>query len=139
MPRITFRSIEDENTKLFREAIDALGYIWRCSRTEVFRKISAKQGVSFHWVRERYYGGQIPNKKELGWVRIMAGAPTAGVQELRQSKALIDVIQKHQGAISKFCHSCAGEPVGSPEALCWDGRCPLRPVSPLPVGSKPRP
>lgn len=138
MPRIVSRSILGEQTKLFREGIDALAYAWRCSRTEVFKKISSQHGVSFHWVRERYYGGQVPSNKELSWIRIMAGAPDIGVEELRKSRSLINVLQKHQGAISKFCHSCAGEPAGSPEAFCWDGKCPLQPVSPLPVGSKPR-
>lgn len=38
-------------------------------------------------------------------------------------------------AVAQMCHACAS-PRNGQEPTCWDASCPLRPVSPLPLGKQ---
>lgn len=93
---------------------------------KVFTAAGKKRGVSQYWAKERYYGGTIPSDEEISWARINAISDVLAAEDQA-------MLKKHRRAVQKFCYSCAGVAEDNVEARCWDGGCPLRPVSPLPL------
>jgi hypothetical protein len=97
------------------------------SLSKVFAAASKKRGLAtMSWAKERFYGGVVPSDDEIAWARLNA---VNDVLSAEDSAALA----KHRRAVAKFCYSCAQTPVNDISATCWDGSCPLRPVSPLPL------
>jgi hypothetical protein len=80
-------------------------------------------GKSVHWARERYYGGTFVTDADLYWVN----ARVNDESEIEHSGKL----QRYAAAVDLMCRVCAGDEEKTP--TCWDGTCPLRPVSPLPL------
>lgn len=80
---------------------------------------------SVHWMRERYFGGVVPKPEDTEWVRLKAmgttGITGGASQELRI----------YRYAIEEMCRVCTGGATNEEPALCPDGLCPLRSVSPL--------
>ena len=80
-------------------------------------------GKSIHWARERYYGGTFVTDADLYWINARVSDET----EIEYSAKL----QRYAAAVDLMCRVCAGDEEKTP--TCWDGTCPLRPVSPLPL------
>ena len=80
-------------------------------------------GKSIHWARERYYGGTFVTDADLYWINARVNDET----EIEYSGKL----QRYAAAVDLMCRVCAGDEEKTP--TCWDGTCPLRPVSPLPL------
>ena len=80
-------------------------------------------GKSVHWARERYYGGTFVTDADLYWVN----ARVNDESEIEHAGKL----QRYAAAVDLMCRVCAGDEEKTP--TCWDGTCPLRPVSPLPL------
>ena len=84
-------------------------------------------GRSVHWMRERYYGGTFVEDIDIEWVR---------AAQVGESAVLpVDRMRLMVTAIERMCNYCAGaDETKTP--TCWDGACPLRPVSHLPLRVK---
>ena len=80
-------------------------------------------GKSVHWARERYYGGTFVTDADLYWVN----ARLNDESEIEHAGKL----QRYAAAVDLMCRVCAGDEEKTP--TCWDGTCPLRSVSPLPL------
>jgi hypothetical protein len=76
------------------------------------------------WLRDRYYGRTTIKRKDCDKLAAILSA-SAEVPRLALS------VEKLQNAVDAMCAACAGD-----DAYCWDRKCPLRPVSPLPVRPK---
>lgn len=127
MPRKQWpRKPEHERTRRFQEAVQAWASQGEISVLKVFSAAGKKRGKSQYWAKERYYGGVIPTDEEISWARINAIRDVLAAEDQA-------MLAKHRRAVSKFCYSCAGVAEDNLEARCWDGGCPLRPVSPLPL------
>lgn len=117
--------LESEETKRFRAAIDIWSARMNISRNAVFN-ISPEYGRKNTWVKDRYYGRVLPKKKDLFWAEKFAISKNlfAKIEQAERANLFVR-------SIEKMCYSCAGTPLRDPEAVCWDGTCPLRPVSPI--------
>lgn len=80
-----------------------------------------------HWMRERYYGGVEVRQDDLDLLRAMRRGGRQSVD------TIADEMRIYRKAVEDMCRMCAGADEGEP-ATCWDRTCPLRPVSPLPLG-----
>lgn len=84
---------------------------------ERFFKHAPEFAVSVSWLRDRYYGRAEVTENDLRVVR--------GDLEFRQ-----DTVGRYRAAVKMMClYCCAVDDLS--EAVCWDGTCPLRPVSPV--------
>jgi len=84
-------------------------------------------GRSVHWMRERYYGGTFVDDVDIEWVR--------AAQANESPKLPVDRMRLYVTAIERMCNYCAGADE-TKNPTCWDGSCPLRPVSHLPLRVK---
>lgn len=80
-----------------------------------------------HWMRERYYGGVEVRQEDLDLLRSMRRGGRQSVD------TIADEIRIYRKAVEEMCRVCAGVEYNEP-ASCWDRTCPLRPISPLPLG-----
>ena len=80
-------------------------------------------GRSVHWARERYYGGTYVTDSDLYWIKSKMSDD--------YSPSMEKSLKVYASAVDLMCKVCAGDEDRVP--TCWDGTCPLRPVSPLPL------
>jgi hypothetical protein len=127
MPRSKWpRKPDDPNTRRFQEACAAWASQSEISLNKVFQIAGKKRGRKMSWAKERYYGGSIPTDYDIAWARLNA------INDVLSAEDAV-ALSGHRRAVAKFCYSCAQTPVNDISATCWDGSCPLRPVSPLPL------
>lgn len=114
----------------------------KLSKEAVFRELD-RFGASYDVLRHAYYRRRASDQALTDRVKYAAGkfleefegktsdqAVIAVLESnLRRSGASLTVLQK---AVTRMCLACAGE-MEVKLATCWDGTCPLRPASPLPL------
>ena len=120
------RKPEHERTRRFKEACGAWASQNEISVAKVFKAAGKKRGVGEYWAKERYYGGTIPSDEDISWARLNAIQEVLAIEDQAS-------LSKHRRAVKKFCYACAGATIKDLDATCWDGGCPLRPISPLPL------
>lgn len=111
-----------------RTAVSAWANRLECSRNALF-ECMPDYGRSTHWLRERYYGRATVAPSDVDWVLAASGMPT--LVDIDVNPTTQEFVRMRT-AIAAFCLSCDGGTDIS-QASCWDGTCPLRPVSPLPL------
>lgn len=119
--------MQTEQTKRFRSAIDIWSARMNISRNAVFN-IGPEYGRKNSWIKDRYYGRVLPKEKDLFWAERFSVS-----KNLFAKLEKVDQINLFIRSVERMCYSCAGAPMKDPDATCWDGGCPLRPVSPLQI------
>lgn len=89
--------------------------------------LGTKHNRGVHWMRERYYGGVEVRQEDLDLLRMMRRGTRQSVD------TIADEMRVYRKSVEDMCRFCAGADEGEP-ASCWDRTCPLRPISPLPLG-----
>ena len=92
-------------------------------KLNAFFSLMPQYGRTVHWARERYYGGTYVTDSDLYWMNSKMGE--------NQSPSMEKSLRVYAAAVDLMCKVCAGDEDLVP--TCWDGTCPLRPVSPLPL------
>ena len=127
MPRSKWpRKTEEPEIRRFQEACMAWASQSQISLNKVFIAAGKKRNKGIWWAKERFYGGVVPTDDDIAWARLNALNDVLSAEDLA-------ALSKHRRAVAKFCYSCANKKMNDISARCWDGGCPLRPVSPLPL------
>jgi len=92
-------------------------------KLNAFFNLMPQYGRTVHWARERYYGGTYVTDSDLYWMNSKMGE--------NQSPSMEKSLRVYAAAVDLMCKVCAGDEDLVP--TCWDGTCPLRAVSPLPL------
>ena len=92
-------------------------------KLNAFFNLMPQYGRTVHWARERYYGGTYVTDSDLYWMN-------SKMRE-NQSPSMEKSLRVYAAAVDLMCKVCAGDEDLVP--TCWDGTCPLRAVSPLPL------
>lgn len=106
----------DQLTLRYRALIERLAGE-RGISLERFFKHAPEFAVSVGWMRDRYYGRAAVSETDL---RVIEG----------DAEFRTDTVGRYRAAVKMMClYCCAVDDID--DAVCWDGTCPLRPVSPV--------
>ena len=123
-------------TQDFRVAIQELADRRQVSINRLW-DYAADYGKSTHWMRERYYGGTNVTLSDLEFVHsVCLGILNPNLKRAEIAPDSPAMIVVYRDAVEAMCRSCAGVDVPRAKQSCWDQTCPLRPISPLPLGTQ---
>lgn len=136
------RKATNEWHAIVRALVDDLKRKHKMSRAGVFRAFD-RLGVRHTTVRDVYYGRRAADAHLTAVIKAAGAelydevapaysrfAPLAVVEDLL--RAATEDIRRMQKSVDAMCLACAGQADGD-APTCWDGSCPLRAMSPLPL------